>query len=792
MITGAENTKPAGLAGRDGQGLKDAHTISPKEGFRNSLSERGLGFTGPIVADGEIHRFHVIGDKPGSTNGWYLLHLDGIAAGAAGSWKTGERFTWHAAGNDALLSESERAAMEARIEAARLQREQERQQKHEAAATDAAGIWEQAKPAASDHPYLTAKGVRPHGTRQHGAALLIPGFNASGDLQTLQSIDGTGSKKFYPGGKAAGAYCLIGEPQAGQALYIAEGYATGATIHETTGGAAVAIAFNAGNLKAVAEALAELHPEARIVIACDNDAATEGNPGLSKGIEAARAIGAAYCLPTFTRGAGTDFNDLQAAEGREAVLRCLGREYDTAWPPLGKVDFAPLPPFPWDCLPPVLREHAAQVATCYQVPPEYPAMAALTVAGFAMGNRTFVTLKNGVSVRPNLYTFVVMASGERKSSAYRPLTAPLDAYGIEHAAAWEDLQREKRIHRAKVERLEKELSKPLDRDTEAEIRHELARLEEPHGTCRDFLAENATEEALQVKLADCGERAAVFSADSRDVLQVLTGIYSNNQNRETTFLKSFDGDSLRVHRMGRTLYLERPSISLLLCVQTDKLEALGANAGLWAGGFIPRLLFIVPDSLIGSRLWSEEGLNPATQARYNAAITARLDRYSDQTEDCHFPLDPEAKAAWIEYYNALEEDMAGELAEHAPLAARWQTLPVRLAAILAEYNDRHGISIDDMQAAIELSGYLIEHARRAAGIMGKGLSSGLQRAVSHIREKGLRRFRPNDLRAAMRATAEETEERLADLGRLGYIRATGETEGHKHAPVFESNPAIWE
>jgi putative DNA primase/helicase len=31
------------------------------------------------VPSGDIHRFHVPGDKQGTLNGWYLLFLDGIA-----------------------------------------------------------------------------------------------------------------------------------------------------------------------------------------------------------------------------------------------------------------------------------------------------------------------------------------------------------------------------------------------------------------------------------------------------------------------------------------------------------------------------------------------------------------------------------------------------------------------------------------------------------------------------------------------------------------------------------------
>lgn len=39
------------------------------------------------IADGNIQRVQVPGDKPGTQNGWYLLFPDGIASGCFGSWR---------------------------------------------------------------------------------------------------------------------------------------------------------------------------------------------------------------------------------------------------------------------------------------------------------------------------------------------------------------------------------------------------------------------------------------------------------------------------------------------------------------------------------------------------------------------------------------------------------------------------------------------------------------------------------------------------------------------------------
>jgi putative DNA primase/helicase len=121
----------------------------------------------------------------------------------------------------------------------------------------------------------------------------------------------------------AGCYFLIGEPV--EVLCVAEGYATAASIHEATGNA-VAVAFNAGNLVPAARALRARYPNSRIIICADDDAKTEGNPGLTKAHEAAQAVGGLFARPDFGGNRperATDFNDLHRHAGSEVVRACI-------------------------------------------------------------------------------------------------------------------------------------------------------------------------------------------------------------------------------------------------------------------------------------------------------------------------------------------------------------------------------------------------------------------------------------------------------------------------------------
>ena len=276
--------------------------------FRDEIRAAGLNPPDVIKADGRLHRFPSNG-KPADDAGWYVLHDDGIPAGAFGDWRTGVTETWRAdIGQN--LTPAEEAAHRERIEDMRREREADEAQRREEARKRAAAIWQPAKPASDDHPYLRKKGISAHRLRLHDGRLVIPMRDTSGTLHSLQTIGPDGDKLFLTCGRVKGCYFSIGKPDG--VLCIAEGYATGAAVHQATG-YAVAVAFNAGNLEAVAKALRAKFPQARIVIAGDSDA---NGTGQRKAEEAAQAIGGLVAIPT---EAGKDWNDIYREHGADTV-----------------------------------------------------------------------------------------------------------------------------------------------------------------------------------------------------------------------------------------------------------------------------------------------------------------------------------------------------------------------------------------------------------------------------------------------------------------------------------------
>ncbi|MFZ6747244.1 DUF927 domain-containing protein [Undibacterium sp. JH2W] len=223
---------------------------------------------------------------------------------------------------------AEAAAQIAQERAQRVVAEQaETERKQAAAASSAVKAWSSASDSGQS-AYLEQKRIAAHGVRfaasKAGAVLLIPLRDASDQLCNLQRIFPNGDKRFYTGGRMSGCCHVLGDVAASDWLLIAEGYATGATLHEASGHA-VAIAFSASNLKHIAALMCERYPDKRILLCADDDSATEQatgkNPGVTAASEAASAINGNWCKPLGLLDSGNDFNDLAQAAGNTEVQR---------------------------------------------------------------------------------------------------------------------------------------------------------------------------------------------------------------------------------------------------------------------------------------------------------------------------------------------------------------------------------------------------------------------------------------------------------------------------------------
>jgi putative DNA primase/helicase len=142
-------------------------------------------------------------------------------------------------------------------------------------------------------------------------------------IVSLERITPDGEKLFEAGSHIRAGYCFLPvgpiPSRLSERVWVAEGFATGATVALATG-EAVCCVFNCGNFTPALQVLRQRMPGTVFILASDNDFTKPGNPGQTAAIAAARRFGLRAIWPTFPPGAeGSDFNDLALEIGIDAV-----------------------------------------------------------------------------------------------------------------------------------------------------------------------------------------------------------------------------------------------------------------------------------------------------------------------------------------------------------------------------------------------------------------------------------------------------------------------------------------
>ena len=269
----------------------------PEEQLLDAIREAGLEPPEQVILDGKIHRFKSgtkgapgHGDKPG----WYLVFGDGVPAGRFGCWRAGVEVTWRA-DVGRKLTQTEEMAHARRMAEAKALRDAELERKHQVASETVEKIWTGAQGASPEHPYLQRKGIGVHGARITGdGRLVLPLYDQDGTLATLQYIDHDGGKLYHPGGQTGGKFWMVGSLDEPGTLFVAEGFATAATIHETTN-RPVVVAYSASNLVPITGILREMYGASQdVVIVADND---KSGVGQRYAEQASAKFGARMVMP---------------------------------------------------------------------------------------------------------------------------------------------------------------------------------------------------------------------------------------------------------------------------------------------------------------------------------------------------------------------------------------------------------------------------------------------------------------------------------------------------------------
>lgn len=711
--------------------------------FRDAIKASGL-IPPDVIEPGKLHRFPGVGKHHGNTAGWGVLFDDGLG-GCFGDWASGFSDNWQSE-RQRPYSPAEKAEFKRRVNEARARAKEELRLRQDEAAEAAVKICAKAEPANDDHTHLVRKRIKSNGAQRYKGALVLP-IRIDGEITSLQFISADSSKRFLKGGRITGGYFSIGTVKGAEALCIAEGFATGATIHQTTG-YPVVVAFNAGNLEPVAKAMRHKLPDLPIIICADDDATTTGNPGITKASSAAVAIGGKVAIPKFGDNRpddATDFNDMAAIHGPDAVTDVIraamehdhdGGADDNGWPePLPLIAKIDPESYPLDALPDTLRAAVEEVQAFTKAPIPLVASSALAALSLAVQAHADVKRAEKLSGPVGLFLLTIADSGERKSTCDGFFMQVIRDYEAEQAESAKPLIKD---HKAAMEAWDAEYG-----GIKEKIR-QLAKAGKPAMEQKESLRDlehdkpdpprvphliygDATPEALKWNLAKGWPSGGVVSSEAGLVFGAHGMGKDSVMRNLATLNQLWDGADIATERRTTESFTVRGArLTIALQIQEATLRSfLERSGGLARGtGFLARFLVAWPESTQGNRPFTDPPDTWPALAKFNQRITAILEQDVPIDEDGAlsppvFPLAADTKAAWVMFHDAIESELCsgGELYDVRDVASKTADNAARIATLfqLFEHGSGGAIGLVAFEGASRIAAWHLHEARRFYG-----------------------------------------------------------------------------
>ena len=704
---------------------------------------------------------------------------------------------------DNTLTKDEYIKHKNSIEQAQREAKEEQERCYLEVSTQAQKIWQELTKVQDDHPYLFRKQVASYNLRYNVKTngLVIPLYDDNGKIWSLQYINEAGEKKFLFGGRKKGCYFGISKPLNNK-LLVCEGYATGASLFKATG-IGVAIAFDAGNLKPVCEALSKKYPNLEIFICADNDQFNEVNVGVNKANEAAHAINAKVIIPQFKdlSTKPTDFNDLYILEGKDAICRYFmsdEKQQCITWDNPMLFDELETPNIPSNILPSPLHEFAAALSLATETPESMAVMSLLAVVATALQGKFMVkaSATDNYQEPLNIYTVTALPPANRKSAVLNACIRPLVEFETEQKTILEpEIKKQKSRYESEKKLLEIMRNKLKDGCSESlieEIAQRETNLKDPDLLPRLFV-NDATPESLAGLLAENKAKIAILS-DEGGIIETMAGLYTGGNANIDILLKGWDGGYVRLKRKDRDLNFN-PLLTINLIVQPVIIQNMSSKRTYSNKGFLERFLYCIPKSKLGYRTHNTPPIPPEIINSYNLKIKQMLN--INVTEKTNILiLDNRAHSIWREFQRKVEIDLRpnGKLSICQGWGGKICGYALRIAGLLhvTEYSESNTIiNNNTMIRAIEICRLLIDHAVVAFGYM--NLDTDIQKAkdiLDWIKDIESTSFTKADLTKKFRhrMSADEIEVPLSILIRRNII---GEPikEGKKTIK-YEINPIL--
>ncbi len=460
-----------------------------------------------------------------------------------------------------------------------------------------------------------------------------------------------------------------------------------------------------------------------------------------------------------------------------------------------------LPDFPVHLLPKPLDAYVDYLSESTQTPPTMGGLLSLGVLSTAFQRRLDVQVNPDWREPLCLYLAACALPGERKSAVISALAGPLYRYEREQREleapeiAQNQAERamlEKRLEAAKSAAAKGKGDAAAKRAEALDLAAQLAEFKDLHPF--RLLSDDATPEKL-ADLMDSQDGCMTVASAEGGIFDTLQGRYDNKGGLDI-FLKGHAGDPVMVDRISRGgNFIEKPRLTLMLCVQPQVLQGLMENGTFKGRGLCGRFLYAVCRSKLGSRVVSPPAIPGQLKAEYWDFVRRILSEEYKGT----IRLDPDANRIREQFQAYIEAKLGpgGDLEDLADWGGKIVGQTVRIAALLhaaAATGDPTQAPINPavMAAAVAIGDVLLCHARAAYGLMGGDSAQAdarylWRRIVKSGRDELSKRDAFRLCQGKFRKL-EAMEPTLQTLAEMGYVRELEVSTGGRPTTKIMVNP----
>jgi len=351
-------------------------------------------------------------------------------------------------------------------------------------------------------------------------------------------------------------------------------------------------------------------------------------------------------------------------------------------------------PFPLHALPGPVRAYVRAASEALPAPPAMVAVPTLSVLSGAIGDAARLQLKRSWTEPATLWTVLVAPSGSTKSPAFKHAVRPIFRRESEARDEYEQA-----LADWKAQEEPDEQNKPT-RDR--------------------YRTGDATPEAV-VKILNENPRGILLARDELGAWIGSFDRYVNGAADLQFWVEVWQGIQASRDRAGEgNTTVDTPAVPVTGTIQpgtlTEKLDEIHFDTG-----FAARLIFCQPPPK--PKRWTEADVSRDVRDRYGRLLGRLYGKDWQQSVTLEpytlVSLSPDAKAAWIEYYNEANRSLEARPEGPAKaVAAKGITHTARLALILhlcrkaSGETDSNEVDAASMEAALRVGQWLTNETLR--------------------------------------------------------------------------------